>query len=112
MKLCLQPGVEHRIRAIVLSIGIRYGRAAAERFLTELQQALRRLQRFPMSGSYLPDHPASPVRQVIVFETYRVSTSPTRRGVRCGCLTCGTPRSLRLRLICQRACAPRTELRR
>lgn len=72
MKLCLQPGVEHRIRAIVLSIGIRYGRAAAERFLTELQQALRRLQRFPMSGSHLPDHPASPVRQVIVFKTYRV----------------------------------------
>jgi plasmid stabilization system protein ParE len=72
MKLCLQPGLDHRIRAIVLSIGIRYGRAPAERFLSELQRTMRRVQRFPQSGSHLHDYPGSEVRQVIVFKTYRV----------------------------------------
>lgn len=72
MKLFLQPLAEHRIRAVVLSIGIKFGRRAAEQFHAELGEALRRIARFPRSGSRLPDHPDSDARQVIVAKRYRV----------------------------------------
>lgn len=72
MTLCSQPEIEHRIRGIVLSLSIRYGRAVAERFLTEFERAMRRIQRFPLSGSRLPECRDSELRQVIVWKQYRV----------------------------------------
>lgn len=72
MTLCFQPEIEHRIRGIVLSISIRYGSAAAERFLAEFNRGMRRVQRFPLSGSRLPENPDCEMRQIIVWKNYRV----------------------------------------
>ena len=46
--------------------------AAAERFLAEFNRGMRRVQRFPLSGSRLPENPDCEMRQIIVWKNYRV----------------------------------------
>ena len=84
MTLCSQPEVEHRIRGIVLSLSIRYGRAVAERFLAEFERAMRRIQRFPLSGSRLPECRDSELRQSSSGSSTACSTLSRRPAAQSG----------------------------
>jgi plasmid stabilization system protein ParE len=70
VKLRITPGARSQLLAATNRI-LRDNPSAAVRFRRQVEKAFRRLERFPKSGSVLPEFPDRPYREVFVAP-YRI----------------------------------------